>query len=137
MIQKIFNDRTPGWIGKILLIIITSFWCYWSVGEMYHEGDPLYLNMFLKNQGDYLHDLPTFCILDVFGDYFFWPEWNEFGYEIHDIPAEFTKPIVILPEFSWPGDVGAADGIVFYGACTDPEITDLFGQMDVVTFGWE
>ena len=38
MIKKIFNDRTPGWIGKILIIIITAFWCYWSVGEMYHEG---------------------------------------------------------------------------------------------------
>jgi hypothetical protein len=38
MMKNIFNDRTPGWIGKILLIIITSFWCYWSVGEMYHEG---------------------------------------------------------------------------------------------------
>jgi hypothetical protein len=38
MIKRVFSDRTPGWIGKILLIIITSFWCYWSVGEMYHQG---------------------------------------------------------------------------------------------------
>lgn len=38
MLKKIFNDRTPGWIAKTLLIIITSFWFFWSVGEMYHEG---------------------------------------------------------------------------------------------------
>ena len=38
MIKRVFSDRTPGWIGKILLIVITSFWCYWSVGEMYHQG---------------------------------------------------------------------------------------------------
>ena len=38
MIKKIWNDRTPGWIAKTLLIIITSLWCAWSVGEMYHEG---------------------------------------------------------------------------------------------------
>jgi hypothetical protein len=38
MLNKIFNDRTPGWIAKTLLIVITSFWCYWSLGEMYHEG---------------------------------------------------------------------------------------------------
>ena len=38
MLKKIFNDRTPGWIAKTLLIVITSLWCYWSIGEMYHEG---------------------------------------------------------------------------------------------------
>jgi hypothetical protein len=47
MIKKVFNDRTPGWIGRILLIVITSFWCYWSVGEMYHEGwwGPFYIRL--------------------------------------------------------------------------------------------
>lgn len=47
MIKKIFNDRTPGWIGMALLIIITSFWCVWSVGEMYHEGwwGPFYIRL--------------------------------------------------------------------------------------------
>jgi hypothetical protein len=38
MIKKIFNDRSPGWVGEALLIVITSFWCFWSVGEMYYEG---------------------------------------------------------------------------------------------------
>ncbi len=38
MYKKIFNDRTPGWIAKCLMISATSFWFYWSVGEMYHEG---------------------------------------------------------------------------------------------------
>jgi len=38
VIKKVFNDRTAGWIGKSILIIITSMWCYWSIGEMYHEG---------------------------------------------------------------------------------------------------
>lgn len=47
MIEKIFNDRTAGWVGKSLLIIITAFWCYWSVGEMYHEGwwGPFYIRL--------------------------------------------------------------------------------------------
>ena len=38
MIKKIFNERIPGWIASIATIIITSLWCYWSIGEMYHEG---------------------------------------------------------------------------------------------------
>jgi hypothetical protein len=47
MIRKLFNNRTPGWIAKILLIIITSFWCFWSFGEMYHEGwwGPVYIRL--------------------------------------------------------------------------------------------
>ena len=38
MVKKIFNDRIAGWIAKTLMIVITSFWVYWSVAEMYHEG---------------------------------------------------------------------------------------------------
>jgi hypothetical protein len=48
MIKKIINDRTPGWIAKFILIVITSFWCYWSVAEMYHEGwwGPFYTRLY-------------------------------------------------------------------------------------------
>ncbi len=47
MFKKIINDRTAGWIAKLLLIAITSAWCYWSVAEMYHEGwwGPLYIRL--------------------------------------------------------------------------------------------
>ncbi|MBN1877447.1 MAG: hypothetical protein JXA33_24710 [Anaerolineae bacterium] len=47
MLRKIFNDRTPGWVGSILLIVITAFWSFWSVGEMYHEGwwGPFYIRL--------------------------------------------------------------------------------------------
>lgn len=47
MFKKIFTDRTAGWIGKSILIIITSLWCYWSFGEMYHEGwwGPFYIRL--------------------------------------------------------------------------------------------
>ena len=38
MFNKIFHDRTAGWVGYFLLIAISSLWCYWSIGEMYHEG---------------------------------------------------------------------------------------------------
>jgi hypothetical protein len=38
MTKKIINDKTAGWIGRTILIAITSAWCYWSIGEMYHEG---------------------------------------------------------------------------------------------------
>lgn len=63
MLKKIFNDRTPGWIGKILLIMITSAWCYWSVGEMYHEGwwGPFYIRLI------YLIPGTAFLLLTLLG----------------------------------------------------------------------
>ena len=68
MIKKIFNDRTAGWIGKILLIVITSFWCMWSVGEMYHEGwwGPFYIRLI------YLIPGTAFLILTLVG--IKWPQ---------------------------------------------------------------
>lgn len=47
MFNKIFNDHTPGWIAKSLVIVITSFWFYWSIAEMYHEGwwGPFYIRL--------------------------------------------------------------------------------------------
>jgi hypothetical protein len=63
MLKKIFNDRTPGWMANIILIIITSFWCYWSVGEMYHEGwwGPFYIRLI------YLIPGTAFLLLTLIG----------------------------------------------------------------------
>ena len=36
--KKVNPNLIPGWIAKGLLIAITAAWCYWSFGEMYHEG---------------------------------------------------------------------------------------------------
>jgi len=104
--------------------------------QYYQAGDPFYLDMNLINNGDILNNIPTFCILDVYGEYFFWPGWDAFGYESTDIPAKDTESIVILPEFFWPGQVGSANNIIFYGACTDQSISKLLGTMDMISFGW-
>lgn len=63
MIKKFLNDRTPGWIAKSLLIIITSLWCAWSIGEMYHEGwwGPFYIRLI------YLIPGTAFLLLTLIG----------------------------------------------------------------------
>ena len=82
MIKKIFNDRTPGWVGKILLIIITAFWSYWSVGEMYHEGwwGPFYIRLL------YLIPGTAFLLLTLVG--IRWPRTG--GWLIILIGGAFT-----------------------------------------------
>ncbi|MBN1121641.1 MAG: hypothetical protein JXJ17_11230 [Anaerolineae bacterium] len=36
--KKHFIARLPGWIASVLMIFFTTFWAYWGIGELYHEG---------------------------------------------------------------------------------------------------
>ncbi len=81
-------------------------------------------------------DVPLFVILDVYGMLFFWPGFTEDAdFQIIDLPPDETI-IEILPDFIWPSDVGAADGIHWYAGMTTPDMTQLFGEFGMWTFGW-
>ncbi len=103
---------------------------------MYHPGDTFQLTMDIVNAGDAVSNVPVFCLLNVGAEYFFWPDWDDFSYENHNIPASNTLTLEILPAFSWPSGTGSASGIQFLGACTNASMTALLGTMDTVTFGW-
>lgn len=98
MIKKLFNDRTAGWIGKILLIVITSFWCVWSVGEMYHEGwwGPFYIRLI------YLIPGAAFLTLTLVG--IRWPQIG--GWLIVVLGGLFTLSFL---------DIGFVDGKLTMG----------------------
>ncbi len=104
--------------------------------EHYRPGDAFYLKMHLINGGDTLRAVPVFCILDVWGTLYFWPEWNEFSYSTRDIHGEADEIIDILPQFLWPEGAGTAENILFYGGCTNTQMTDILGSIDSVAFGW-
>ncbi len=99
-------------------------------------GDDCYCDVHVCNPTDETFtDVPIFVILDVYGQYFFAPSFNEFDHYTQDVPpGMFT--IHVLPLFSWPPNTGSAEGIVFYAAMTNPEITELFGELDMFEFGW-
>jgi hypothetical protein len=48
-----------------------------------------------------------------------------------------TTRVEVIPEFIWPGNAGIYSGAMFYAGLTDPEVTTLLGDFDVVSFGWE
>ena len=86
-----------------------------------------------------LSDYPLFVILDVFQNYFFAPSFNDvFDNFLEQNPTfpEGETSVQVLPSFTWPSGAGTADGIVWYGALTNPAMTGLFGLMDTFTFGW-
>ena len=83
-----------------------------------------------------LKDFPLFVVLDVYGQYYFAPGFSTV-FDKYD--AEFAPGnthVEVLPEFYWPQGVGSAGGIIWYSALTNPNMTELVGEMDSFTFGW-
>lgn len=83
-----------------------------------------------------LEGYPFFVILDVYGNYWFAPEWTQ-DFDYYDLVFEpGATPLIIIPEFVWPQGAGSATGIMFWSAVTDPLITQVVGTLDYWTFGW-
>jgi hypothetical protein len=104
--------------------------------EEYTGGDICYCEVYVCNPHDETYNVPVFVILDVYGMYFFAPSFTDFDY--YNDPVEpGLMTIQVLPQFSWPYGVGQASNIRWYAAMTNPEITDLFGDLGTFTFGWK
>lgn len=78
---------------------------------------------------------PVFVILDVFGTYFFAPDFSPFNYYTETISPGIIE-IAVLPEFAWPSGTGSASGIKWYAAITNPQITALVGELGTFSFAW-
>lgn len=100
-------------------------WCHAKVCNM--EATPL-------------DGYPLFVILDVYGSLFWAPSFNTTFDNYLDLYGSFAPgmtSVEVLPEFPWPGGTGSANGIFWYGALTDPAITDLYGTFSSFEFGWQ
>lgn len=88
--------------------------------------------------GSPLSGYPIFVILEVVGLYYFAPTFSEYDNYLAMYPSVPTGQLTIevLPEFEWPSGVGEFSGAKWYGAMTNPGISDLYGTLSVVEFGW-
>ena len=104
---------------------------------IFHPGDVCWCHAIVCNaEGHTLTGYPLFVILDVLGSYFFAPTFGDFAfYDRSFEPGEST--IEVLGEFNWPPGTGTLDGIIWYGAFTNPAMTDLFGELGIFSFGWD
>ncbi len=99
-------------------------------------GDPCSCDVLVCNAtGATLTDIPVFVLLDVYGSYFFAPDFSEFAYYLMPL-SPGNNPIQVLPTFAWPTGAGAASGIKWYAAMTNPGMTELYGSLDTFEFGW-
>ncbi len=118
-------------------------WCektgvtLWMPRRIFNPGDFCELTAYVCNKEFYdLNENPLFVILDVYGYYWFAPGWSEnMDYFEHSFPVDGTV-IQVIDKFVWPEGFGNVEGIFFYAALTDPEMTELVGEMGVFDFGW-
>lgn len=104
-------------------------------------GDGFQLDAYVCNTSNaILYDHHVFILLDVFGEYWCLPSWigtdtgiDSYQYSIP--PGRWPLPVV--PAFLWPTVQGAVNGVMFWGAILDPEMTGLVGEMGHVAFGWQ
>lgn len=103
-------------------------------------GDTLALDVLITNPGDDLTDVPLFVLLDVFGEYWFWPRWRHYPPDIDwknvDVPQGSVR-IEIIPEFTWP-DVGTGlvEGLRFHAALLNEAMTEVLGEVDTVEWSY-
>ncbi len=112
--------------------------------DMAHPGDEFFVTGYLDNPGAPLTNVATFFILEVYGNFWFWPSWVYFDYPDHpDIDFSFvdvptgTTSITVIPEFTWP-DTGQdiVTGLGFFGAMLNPEMNDTMGGFAFKQWGY-
>jgi cell division septation protein DedD len=103
----------------------------------FSPGDTCSLDATLYNAGGPRSNIALFVILDVYGRYWFWDDWQEtLDYETIDLDTS-ARTIPIIPTFQWP-DTGSqqAQGLAFWGAMLESNLQRVLGGDDGID-RWE
>jgi len=109
-----------------------------------HPDEPFFVNGHLVNDTLDLSGTQVFFMLDVYGEYWFWPSWSYYDaaagtgvdYNTMDVPLGDTIVNVLEP-FIWP-DTGPATvtGLRFWGAMVNASAGGLVGSYGMVEWGY-
>lgn len=102
----------------------------------FHAGDTFYCNVNLCNPtSEYYMELAVFLVLDVYGNYFFAPDFSH--YDFYTTRLKYgTRTIEAIPAFTWPSTDHGYTNIWFYAGMTDIDVTGLIGTYDAIMFEW-
>jgi len=103
---------------------------------VFETGDPFVLDIETYNGTPETVQYQQYLILDVFGLTFFHPSWDQnVGFSSMTITPGYNGTESIF-DFTWPGNCGASDGLVFWLGCYDPVASAILGEIDSVIFGY-
>ncbi len=104
------------------------------------KGDTLYLHYYLHNPGHVAYLADVYILLDVFGEYFAYPSWQNL-----DMGIDLEEDVAVDPNTSyhkealsitWPPGAGAASGLWFHGAAFDADTFDFIGELRSIEWGY-
>ncbi len=106
-----------------------------SQEELYRAGDQFWLKCHICVDSLVL-GMPTAVLLGVYGEYWFWPSWEQdFDMTIMDFPAGLTTFYALTP-FIWPNVEGHVTGLEFYAAILNHQMNDIVGEFGYIDFGY-
>jgi len=108
--------------------------------HLFNPGDVCNCHAIVCNrEGHPLEGHPLYVLLDVFGEYFFAPSFNQRGDNYLNLYPEFPEgvtDVTVLSDFTWPDTDSSAEHILWYGAILDPGVTEIIGDLGTFEFGW-
>jgi len=105
-------------------------------GDVFRSGDQFLLEYVVERHGPPL-ELEQYIILDVWGAYYFWPEWTMNLSHMRQTFAESPRQRHTVLEFTWPADAGSAQNIIIWCGCLNPGTTDIAGDITNAAFDFE
>ncbi len=103
---------------------------------LFDAGESFVLDIEIFNNTATEITVQQFLILDVFGSYYFHPEWQEtVDFTERDFLPGFYAMENIF-DFVWPEVTGSADDLKFWLGFFDPANQSIIGEIDWVTFGY-
>lgn len=115
-----------------------------NMPQFVSPGDRFFIDGYLENSGSALSGIHVFFMLDVLGDYWFWPGWTHFDpqsgsgidFTTMDVDAGQTRLYIMNP-FNWPDTGSTALGnLAIWGAMLDPGTSNLIGEVGYVAWGF-
>lgn len=102
---------------------------------VYEPSDTFILTAIVDNLATAIN-VSEFIILDVYGAYWFWPDWTQdLAYERTTFSSLEHREEIIL-QFTWPEGAGAAEGIIFWLGLLDPASWNPVSNIDFTEFGF-
>jgi len=121
-----------------------TFGVWLELPDWVRSGDQFWVTGIVHNPGPPRVQVPAVFMLEVFGEYWFWPNWTHyappahtgFGFAYLDVPVGETE-VIVVPSFIWP-DTGTATvpGLWFYGACLSPDLSAIDGAWAARQWGY-
>ncbi|MCD4654455.1 hypothetical protein K8T06_11045 [bacterium] len=105
--------------------------------EYFSPGSPFDIKARVYNPSEILVKTPVTFAIQIAGQFYFWPNWsNSLCYLMLSIPHGISN-VAVIPKCSWPDTgIDRENAIWIYGAMLTPDLSDIFGEMDSLEWGY-